>query len=137
MGRSALKWIGVCSSIWLLSACGVAYGTPDREEDFAVQGGECSARWWLEPLVDDVPEKASSVATQALADSEVSPTELEDWKVTILESQSGDQKIPDYRLESYAYVEAVRADVRSELEAAGFPDAPTRIIEVYSDSNCD
>ena len=137
MGKSTLRWIGACSSIWLLSACGVAYGTPDREENFAVQGGECSARWWLEPLVDDVPDEASSIASQALADSKVSPSELEDWKDTIVESQSGDQQIPEHRLESYAYVEAVRADVRSELEAAGFPDAPTRVIEVYSDSNCD
>lgn len=136
MGKSALTWIGACSSIWLLSACGIAYGTPDREESFTVQGGQCSARWWLEPLVDDVPEEASSVASRALADSKVSLSELDDWKNTIAKAQSGDKEIPEHRLESYAYVEAVRADVRSELEAAGFPDAPTRVIEVHSDSKC-
>lgn len=136
MGRLALRWLAACSGMLLLSACGVGYGTPDREEDFAVQGGECSARWWLEPLADEVPDGASSVASEALTESVVSPSELEEWKTTILESKSGDREIPDHRLESYAYVEAVRADVRSELEAAGYPDAPTRLIEVYSDSEC-
>lgn len=76
------------------------------------------------------------MASHALTNSVVSPAELEEWKATILESQSGDKEIPNHRLESYAYVEAVRADVRSELDAAGYPDAPTRLIEVYSDSDC-
>ncbi|MBD7993980.1 hypothetical protein H9639_01535 [Arthrobacter sp. Sa2CUA1] len=136
MGKLALRWIAACSVMFLVSACGAAYGAPDREENFTVQGRECSARWWLEPLADEVPDEASSVASHALTNSVVSPAELEEWKATILESQSGDKEIPNHRLESYAYVEAVRADVRSELDAAGYPDAPTRLIEVYSDSDC-
>uniref|UniRef100_UPI001CA5738C hypothetical protein n=1 Tax=Arthrobacter sp. B1805 TaxID=2058892 RepID=UPI001CA5738C len=68
------------------------------------------------------------------ASSSVSTAELVEWKkiVSDSESESSDRQIPIHKLEGYAYVEAVRADVRSDLQAAGYPDAPTRFIEVYS-----
>ena len=120
----------------VVSGCGDGRGAPDREETFAVHGAECTAKWWLEPMVDDVPRAASDEATRALTGAKVEASELEDWKRTILESQSGDREITESRLEGFAYVEAVRADVRSSLAKAGFPDAPTRLIEVYSDVDC-
>ncbi|KRF04302.1 hypothetical protein ASH00_14450 [Arthrobacter sp. Soil782] len=87
-------------------------------------------------MSDEVPVEASDVADQALSNSVVSTSELEEWKEILHESKSGDGQIPAHKLEGDAYVEAVRADVRAELEAAGYPDAPTRVIEVYSDSDC-
>lgn len=118
--------------VGILSACGSSYGTPEREESFSVQSGQCNARWWLE-----VPEEASDVALHSLKESDVSSAELQEWKEALSESDSSeDRPIPAYRLEGYAYVEAVRADVRAGLAAAGYPDSPTRLIEVYSDSDC-
>ncbi|MHA7264668.1 hypothetical protein ACX80W_15875 [Arthrobacter sp. TMN-37] len=136
MGKAASICVLALTSMGLLSACGLAFGAPDREERFTVEGGECSARWWLEPVVDEVPDDAFAVADQALTEASVSSSELEEWKEIVRESQSGDRRIPEHRLEEYAYVEAVRADVRSELAAAGYSDVPTRLIEVHSDSNC-
>lgn len=95
-----------------------------------------TAKGWLEPLIDDVPRAASDEASRALTSAKVDASELHDWKRTIQESQSGDREISESRLEGFAYVEAVRAGVRSGLAEAGFPDAPTRLIEVYSDMKC-
>lgn len=136
MGR--ISSIGVFALVVsaVVSGCGDARGAPDREETFAVRGAECTAQWWLEPMVDDVPSAASDEASRALTSAKVEASELEDWKRTIIESQSGDREITESRLEGFAYVEAVRAEVRSGLAEAGFPDAPTRIIEVYSDVKC-
>jgi hypothetical protein len=120
----------------VVSGCGDARGAPDREETFAVQGAECTAKWWLDPLVNDVPAAASVEAARALTGAKVEASELEAWKRTIVESKSGDREITESRLEGFAYVEAVRADVRLRLAEAGFPDAPTRFIEVYSDVDC-
>ncbi|WP_299169130.1 hypothetical protein [uncultured Arthrobacter sp.] len=122
--------------VGMLSGCSLARGAPEREEVFAVQGGECAARWWLEPLVEEVPDEASDVAGRALTDAVVSTAELEEWKEILLDSQSDDRPIPGQRLEGLAYVEVVRAAVRSELAESGYPDAPTRLIEVYSDVDC-
>ena len=134
------KHISICVfalvCIGMLSACSIARGTPEREETFVVQGAECTAQWWLEPLVEKVPDDASDVARRALAEAEVSSSDIEEWTEILLDSQSGDRPIPEHRLEGLAYVEVVRANIRSKLAEAGFPDAPTRIIEVYSDVNC-
>lgn len=136
MGKRGATCIVTLGCLALLTGCGVDYGAPDREETFSVQGGACSARWWLEPLADEVPEDASDVAREALFSSTVSASELGEWKEILLESQSGDRQSPVHTLDGYAYVEAVRADVRSELQDAGYPDASGRVIEVYSDSDC-
>ena len=137
MGKLLLRFATAVLGVGLLSACGSSYGTPEREESFSVQSGQCDARWWLEPLVDEVPKEASNIALQSLQESDVSSAELQEWKKILSESDSSeDRQIPAYRLEGYAYVEAVRADVRAGLAAAGYPDTPTRLIEVYSDSDC-
>lgn len=120
----------------LISGCGNARGAPDREETFLVQGAECTAQWWLEPMLDDVPKAAAEEASRALTSAKVETSELEDWKRTITESQSGNREMTASRLEGFAHVEAVRAEVRSSLAEAGFPDAPTRLIEIYSDLKC-
>ena len=87
-------------------------------------------------MVDDVPRAASDEAIMALRSAKVDGTELEDWKNTIVESQSGDREISESRLEGFAYGEAVRAEVRSRLADAGFPDSPTRLIEVHLNVKC-
>jgi len=136
MGRFSSSCMFAMAVAAVVSGCDDARGAPDREETFAVQGAECTAQWWLEPLVDDVPSAASDTASRALTSAKVEASELEDWKRTITESQSGDRELTESRLESFAHVEAVRAEVRSGLAEAGFPDAPTRLIEVYSDVKC-
>lgn len=136
MGRFSSVSVFALAVAAVVSGCGDARGAPDREETFAVHGAECTAQWWLEPLVEDVPSAASDAASRALTSAEVEASELEDWKRTITESQSGDRELTESRLEGFAYVEAVRAEVRSGLPEAGFPDAPTRLIEVYSDVKC-
>lgn len=82
-----------------------------------------------------VPQDASDVAYEALRSSSVSAGELQEWERILIESGSG-RPAPGYKVEGYAYAEAVRADVRSALQAAGYPDHPTRVIEVYSESRC-
>lgn len=119
-----------------LTGCASAHGEPDRVETFAVDGGECTAEWWLEPLAQDVPDEASDAAERALSEATVSATDIMDWEETLLNAQSGDQKIPPNELEGHAYMEAVREDVRSGLDKAGFPDAPARLIETYADLDC-
>lgn len=115
----------------VVSGCSAGRGAPDREETFAVQGGECT-----EPQEDDVPAAASDAAAEALAAATVDASELAAWMTTILESRSTDQEIAETSLEGYAYIEAVRAEVRAGLSKAGFPDAPTRIIEAFSNVEC-
>lgn len=122
--------------VGVLAACSFTRGTPDREETFKVADGECTAAWWLEPLVDEVPDEATAVADHALTEATVSTAEREEWKEIVLDSQSGDRQISQSQLEGHAYIEVVREHVRSDLQEAGYPDAPTRIIEVYSDLQC-
>ncbi|GAA4836350.1 hypothetical protein [Garicola koreensis] len=119
-----------------LTGCGSARGEPDRVETFPVDGGECTAQWWLEPLVQDVSGEASAAAERALRESTVSATDIAEWEETLLNAQSRHQEIPAKKLEGYAYIETVREKVRSGLDEAGFPDAPTRIIETYADLEC-
>lgn len=120
----------------LISGCAADRGEPDRQETFPVTGGECTASWWLEPIVDDVPAEAAAVARDALGDAVVTDEASADWQVVIDESDSSDATIPEDRLEGQAHIEVVREHVRMELDAAGYPDAPTRLIEVYSALSC-
>ena len=102
-----------------------------------MHGGECTGRWWIEQLDDEAPQEVSDIARQALTRSTVSTTELEGWKETIDGSKSGEREIPAHKLEGYAYMEAVRGDVRAELQAAGHHDQFSRIVEVHYESECD
>lgn len=110
-------------------------GEPDRVETFTAAGGQCTAQWWLDPLVEDVPGEAATAAQQALNEATVSTTEVEKWKDTLLTSGSGEPP-PANELEGQAYIEVIRAEVRSGLAEAGYPDAPTRVIETRSDLEC-
>ncbi|MDR6867414.1 hypothetical protein J2Y69_002017 [Microbacterium resistens] len=109
-------------------------GEPDRAETIPVAGGECELSWWLTPLSDDVPDDAWQIAEQRLADAEVSQSHWDEWR-TILDSDPDIDWTSEGRLQGRAYLEAVRADVRAALEAAGYPDT-RRVIEVYSDIAC-
>ena len=105
-------------------------------ETFDAAGSHCTAEWRLDPLVEDVPPEASSAASRALEEATVSSAEIEVWKEVSLDSQSGDQNLPPSELEGYAYIEQVRLEVREGLEEAGYPDAPTRVIEVRAGLEC-
>ncbi|MBE1514295.1 hypothetical protein [Nesterenkonia halotolerans] len=105
-------------------------------EAFDAAGSQCTAQWWLDPLADDVPPEASSAASRALEEATVSSADIEGWEETLLDAQSGDQDLPPDELEGYAYIEEVRLKVREGLEEAGYPDAPTRVIEVRADLEC-
>lgn len=109
-------------------------GDPDRVDTVSVAGGECEVSWWLSPLADGVPNEAWRIAEERLADAEVSQSRWDEWR-TILESDSDTTWTSEGLLQGHAYREAVRADVRAALEAAGYPDT-NRIIEVYSDISC-
>src|SRR5689334_7004693 len=103
MGKKS--WIRLLALIVVMTtcACGAGRGDPDREETFTVQGGKCSAQWWLEPQDIDVPAAASDAAARALAAATVNSSELNAWKTTVLESQSGHREISETSLEGYAY----------------------------------
>ena len=125
-------------SVVLLLLCGCAAdrGEPDRVDTLPVTGGECTASWWLEPLVKDVPANAAAIARSALETAVVTDSAREEWQTVVDESDSSDRELPPDRLEGRAHIEVVREHVRVELDAAGYPDAPTRLIEVYSSLNC-
>lgn len=118
-----------------MSGCSLLRGTPDREDTFATEHGECTARWWLDPPTDDVPADTRAVAEAALASAEVTPESSQYWQNLLLDSQSDGAEIPEHRLEGQAYIEVVRAYVRERLDAGGYPDE-NRVIEVWSDLTC-
>ncbi len=134
------RWLvtgaGVIALVSVLVGCRgfQTEGEPDRSESIAVPGGECDISWWLAPLVDDVPDKAQRTAASALATADVGADEWEEWHASLDGDPDNDSANP-VRLYGAAYLEAVRAEVRDALDAAGHPDT-TRIIEVYSDLNC-
>ncbi|MFC0678306.1 hypothetical protein ACFFGH_10685 [Lysobacter korlensis] len=120
----------------LMSGCAADRGEPDRRETFRVTEGECTASWWLERLVEDVPAEAEAVARDALMNAVVTDEATAEWQVIIEDSDSSDAEIRQDRLEDQAHIEVVREQVRVALDAAGYPDAPTRVIEVYSALSC-
>jgi hypothetical protein len=107
---------------------------PDRAESITVPGGKCEISWWLTSLIEDVPEEAQRTAVRALATADVGADEWEAWHAALDGDPDNDSGNP-VRLYGAAYLEAVRAEVRDALDAAGYPDT-TRIIEVYSDLTC-
>lgn len=109
-------------------------GGVDRAEEVAVPGGTCQISWWLSPAVEDPPAEAQRVAMKALEDATVSETQWSDW-YRLLDDDPDLDSIPEIRLRGSAYLEAVREDVRTALDGAGYPDIE-RVIEVYSDLSC-
>jgi hypothetical protein len=109
-------------------------GEPDRAESVPVPGGTCQIDWWLGPAVDNPPAEARRVAVEALKDAEVSDAQWSDW-YRLLDDDPDLDSVPEIRLRGTAYLEAVREDVRTALEHAGYPD-DERVIEVYSNLSC-
>ena len=107
---------------------------PDRADAVPVPGGTCQISWWLSPAVDDPPAEARRIAAKALKDATVSESQWSDWYRTLDDDPDLDS-VPEIRLRGSAYLEAVREDVRTALEEAGYPDIE-RVIEVYSDLSC-
>lgn len=98
-------------------------------------GGRCDISWWLTPLVEDVPHEAERIAAAALSDADVS---AEEWKEghALIDGDPDNDTANPVRLHGAAYLEVVRAEVRSALESAGYPDTE-RIIEVHSELSCE
>jgi len=118
-----------------LSACGlVRPAVVDRADNIAVAGGTCRIEWWLAGLSDEATDEAWSVARAALDDSTVSSTEFDSWVSTLTDLDDTDWS-SNTELEGAAHREAVRADVRTALADAGFPDE-NRVIETYSSMRC-
>lgn len=94
----------------------------------------CEISWWLSPAVDDPPANASRVAVDALDEATVSDSQWDSW-YQLLDDDPDLDSVSEIRLHGSAYLEAVREDVRSALEDAGYPDIE-RVIEVYSNLSC-
>lgn len=107
---------------------------PDRAEIVSVPGGACDVSWWLAPAVDDPPAEATRIAVDALAEASVSDSQWAAW-YQLLNDDPDLASVSQTRLHGSAYLEAVREDVRSALEDAGYPDIE-RVIEVYSNISC-
>lgn len=133
---AAVQLTAAIACLSVLTSCSLGQGEPDREESFDAAGSQCTARWWLDPLVEDVSPEASRAAREALEEASVSTADIAGWKDTLIDSRSGDEELAEDELEGYAYIEAVRSDVRDGLKQAGYPDAPTRAIEVRSALDC-
>lgn len=107
---------------------------PDRSEVVSVPGGTCEISWWLSPAVDDPPAEAGRIAAEALDEATVSDAQRASW-FRLLNDDPDLDSVPVIRLHGSAYLEAVREDVRSALDDAGYPDTE-RVIEVYSNLSC-
>ncbi|KNY07941.1 hypothetical protein AKH00_06920 [Microbacterium sp. GCS4] len=107
---------------------------PDRSEIVSVPGGACEISWWLSPAVDDPPAEAGRIAAEALDEATVSDAQRASW-FRLLDDDPDLDSVPVIRLHGSAYLEAVREDVRSALDDAGYPDTE-RVIEVYSTLSC-
>jgi hypothetical protein len=118
-----------------LSACGFARpDVVDRADEIAVAGGTCRIEWWLAGLSDEATDEAWRVARAALKESTVSPKEFESW-MDMLTNLDDTEWSSETELAGAVHREAVRADVRSALADAGYPDE-NRVIETYSSTRC-
>ncbi len=106
----------------------------DRAEVVRVPGGTCEISWWLSRAVDDPPAEASRIAVKALDEASVSDSQWASW-YQLLNDDPDLASMSQIRKHGSAYLEAVREDVRSALEDAGYPDIE-RAIEVYSNFSC-
>ena len=118
-----------------LSACSfVRPDVVDRTDVIAVAGGTCRIEWWLAGLSGEATDEVWDVARAALDESTVSPEEFESWLSTLTHLDDTEWS-SETELEGAAHREAVRADVRTALEDAGYPDED-RVIETYSSLRC-
>ncbi len=100
-----------------------------------MNGGECTAQWWLGDLKAGVSDEAEQIAGAALRDATVTEPSLAEWQSILEDSQSEGAELSAMELEGQAHIEVVRAHVREKLDGAGYPDSD-RVIEVWSDLAC-
>lgn len=136
MAWRLLSGLAMVGAVVALAGCGVTppAGGLDRAEAVSVAGGTCDVGWWLSPLVDDVPNRAERVAEEALEAARVSPTQWDEW-YALLSDDADNANVSDRRLRGAAYLEAIREDVRTALDDAGYPDI-NRVIEINSSLDC-
>lgn len=136
MGRAGVASASVIAGLLLLTGCWAVppLSGPERSEVVHVSGGSCRINWWLGPAVDDPPAEASRIAEGALEDASVSDSQWAGW-YQLLDDDPDRGPESEVRLRGRAYLEAVREDVRSALEDAGYPDIE-RVVEVYSNLSC-
>ncbi|MCT1366132.1 MULTISPECIES: hypothetical protein [Microbacterium] len=135
--RGRVSW-GACLLIGALalSGCGIVppIGGPDRSESVPSLGGTCEIGWWLAPAVENPPAEAERIAADALQEATVSDRQWDDW-YRLLDDDPDLDTVPAIRLRGSAYLEAVREDVRTALEEAGYPD-DQRVVEVHANLSC-
>jgi hypothetical protein len=136
MRRPAVALASLAAGSFLLAGCGYLPPLigPDRAEVVRVPGGTCEISWWLSPAVDDPPAEASRVAVDALDEASVSDSQWAFW-YQLLNDDPDLASMSQVRKHGSACLEAVKEDVRSALEDAGYPDIE-RVIEVYSNLSC-
>lgn len=136
MRRPVAACACLAAALVLMAGCGLVppLSGPDRAEVVRVPGGTCEISWWLSPAVDDPPAEASRIAADALDEATVSGSQWAAW-YQLLNDDPDLDSVSEIRLHGSAYLEAVREDVRSALEEAGYPDIE-RVIEVYSNLSC-
>lgn len=133
--RSIVFLAGTAVLLCCLTACGfIRPDIVDRADDVAVTGGTCRIEWWLAGLSDGATDEAWQVARDALRQSTVSAEESDSWRST-LTSLDDTEWASEIEFEGAVHREAVRADVRTALADAGYPDE-NRVIETYSSMRC-
>lgn len=119
------------------AGCAAAFGPADRVEEFTAAGHECVGSWWLGALREGAPAEAREIAERALATAPVTEDSLA-AATSLLDLSMNDQEqrnAAPVDVEGEAYLLAVTLHVKSELEAAGYPDSD-RVIEVWSEHSC-
>lgn len=136
MRRRTTVFVSLVAASVLIAGCRPMppLSEPDRSEVVPVPGGTCEISWWLSPAVDDPPAEADRIAAEALEAATVSDAQWASW-FRLLDDDPDLDSVPVIRLHGSAYLEAVREDVRSALDDAGYPDTE-RVIEVYSNLSC-
>ncbi len=86
--KRSLTVVGLVLAGVGLSRCSLVQGPVDREESFVVNGGECTAQWWLGDLKAGVSDEAEQIAGAALRDATVTEPSLAEWQSILEDSQS-------------------------------------------------
>lgn len=142
-GMRSRRWSTVSLGVALAAValagagCAAAFGPADRVDEFTAAGQACVGSWWLGALREGTPDEARDIAESALATAPVTQDSLA-AAAGLLDLSMSDQERRDAApadVEAEAYMLAVTLHVKSELEAAGYPDSD-RVIEVRSERSC-
>lgn len=121
----------------LATGCAAALGPADRVDEFTAAGQDCVGSWWLGAPRGDAPDEVLRIAEKALATAPVTVDSLAAAS-SLLDLSMNDQERREHapaEVEGEAYLLAVSLHVKSELEAAGYPDSD-RSIEIWSEHAC-